>query len=351
MEQLLIAREAIVKYFKRYEVFIMPFLKFTLGLYIFDSIFSIGHMNTTIEPLADTVSPVLLNFLFAILFTIMPMNLTWVIIILTVTMQFSANMEVAIAVLIFLTLVFLFYARMATKESILIIFTLIAFRYNIPYIVPLLAGLYFPVTAVIPITLGVFIHAQTGVIGMIMAPTAASAAAPDRDITEILTELPGAFSEVYETLLGNIVSTQTWLLSAIIFAMVVVLVHFVSRQSIDYAKEIALGLGCVMTIFGFIISVLFASGSTNIGVMIFGVTVCGIIAFTVKFFDGIYDYQRAESVQFEDDNNYYHVRIVPKIIMTKAQRSVKRIRPQLPENPLDEDEPDEPDDGEEAYDR
>ncbi|MCL2456591.1 MAG: hypothetical protein FWD19_03490, partial [Defluviitaleaceae bacterium] len=150
MKQLFIAREAIVKYFKRYEVFIMPLLKFFLGFFVFSSIFSIGNANSSImEPLADSISPGLLNLLFAILFTIMPMNLTWILIILTTTVQFSANMEVAVAVLIFLLLVFLFYARMATKESILIIFTLIAFRFNIPYLVPLLAGLYFPVTAVI----------------------------------------------------------------------------------------------------------------------------------------------------------------------------------------------------------
>jgi hypothetical protein len=350
MEQLFILREAIVKYFKRFEVFIMPFLKFIMGIYIFSAISSIGHMNTTIEPLTDSVSPMLLNILFAILFTIMPMNLTWVIIIFSVTLQFSANMEVAIAVFIFLMLVFLFYARMATKESILIIFMLIAFRFNIPYLVPIVAGLYFPVTAVIPVTLGVFMYAQTGMINMIIAPAASASNAPDRDITEILTELPSAFSEVYETLIGNIASTQTWLLSAIIFAMVVVLVHFVSRQSIDYAKEIAIGLGCIMTVFGYIISVLFASGSVNIGTMILGVFVCCVIAFIVKFFDGILDYQRAESVQFEDDNNYYHVRIVPKVIMTKAQRSVKRIRPQLPENPM-RDDPDNIDDGDKIYDR
>jgi hypothetical protein len=345
MTQLLIARETTVKYFKRYEVFIMPMLKFFLGLFVFSSIFSIGHMNSTIEPLADTISPGLLNFLFAILFTIMPMNLTWILIIITTTMQFTASMEVAVAVLIFLMLVFLFYARMATKESILIIFTLIAFRFNIPYLVPLLAGLYFPVTAVIPVTLGVFIYAQTGIINLHTTPTVAAVSnAADRDLTEIIAELPGAFSEVYETLIVGMASTSSWLFSAIIFAMVIVLVHFVSRQAIDFAKEIAIGLGCVMTIFGYIIYVLFTSGggaAVNIGVMIFGTVVCGLIAVVVRFFDSVLDYQRAESVQFEDDNNYYHVRVVPKIIMTKAQRSVKRIRPQLPENPLEnEDEAD-----------
>jgi len=339
MEQLFLAREVIVKFFKRFEVFITPVLKFFLGLFIFSSITSIGHIHASLAPLTETFSPGLINLLFALLFTVMPMNMSWIIIILTVTVNFSANMEVAIAVFIFLILIFLFYARMATKESIIIIFTIIAFRFNVPYLVPIIAGLYFPVTSVIPVTVGVFVHAQFSGLSRLMTPTAATAAvAADRDIAGVLTELPGAFSEVYTNIMSSFAAPQTWLFTAIIFAMVTVLVYFVSRQAIDFAKEIAIGLGCVMIIFGFIISVLFASGAVNIGSMILGTVICGILAAIVRFFDGILDYQRAESVQFEDDKNYYHVRIVPKVIMTKAQRSVKRIRPTLPENPLEEPE-------------
>jgi len=339
MEQILVARESIVKFFKRFEVFIMPLLKFLLGLFVFGGITSVGHTHAMVDSIGSGASPELLTFLFALLFTVMPMNMSWIIIILSVTMQFSANIQVAAAVFIFLMLVFLFYARMATKESILIIFTILAFHYNVPYLLPIVAGLYFPVTAVIPVTVGVFVHAQIDGLFRIMAPTpVTAAAAADRDITEILTELPGAFSEVYTTVMGGFASTDTWIFTAIIFAMVLVLVHFVSRQAIDYSKEIAIGLGCVMMIFGFIISVLFADGSDNIGLVILGTVVCGLIACLIRFFDGILDYQRAEAVQFEDDNNFYHVKVVPKVIMTKSQRSVKRIRPQLPENPLEKQE-------------
>lgn len=340
MERLLVAREEVVKFFKRYEIFIIPALKFILGLFVFASINSIGYVHESLMPIMDSVAPWLLNLLFAVLFVVMPMNLSWILIILTTTLQFSANMEAAIAVFIFLFLIFLFYARMATKESIIIIFTLIAFRFNIPYVIPLVVGLYFPVTAVIPVTLGVFIHAQFAGLSRLMAPGAAAIPADlaDREIIEVLGELPGAFSDVYSTIMGSFAQTHEWIFTAIVFAMVIVLVYFVSRLSIDFSKEIAIGLGCVMMVFGFIISVIINTGATSIGPMILGTLVCGFLAVIIKFFDGILDYQRAESVQFEDDENYYHVRIVPKVIMTKSQRSVKRIRPQLPENPLEGEE-------------
>ena len=326
MKQILIFREIIVKFFKRYETFIMPVLKFLLGLFVFSAITSIGQVHTTLEPFTEEFSPLLLNVLFAILFTVMPMNLGWVLIILTITAQFSANLEIAIAVFVFLLFVFVFYVRMATKESIIILFIIMAFHFNVPYLIPIIAGLYLPITSVIPITLGVFINAQIPVLFGIMhhAPTMANMT--DLEIAEIFTELPEAFSVVYETLMHSLTVTHIWIFTAVIFALVMLLVRFISRLSIDYAKEIAIALGCIMNIFGFVVAVLAAGETANIGMTIALTLLCGIFAWLIRCFDSILDYQRAETVLFEDDNNFYHVRVVPKVVLTKSKRVVKRIR-------------------------
>jgi len=348
MEHVLVAREFVVKFFKRFEVFILPVLKFFLGLFVFSGIFSIGYMHDAIPPITEALEPTLVNWLFALLFTIMPMNLSWIIIIVIITLQFSVSLELAIAVFLFLMFVFLFYARMAPKESILIIFTIIAFQFNVPYLIPIIVGLYFPVTAVVPVTVGIFINSQIPVLFGLMpnvaaVPAGAVAEVDERDFADMLADLPEAFGEVYEMLMSSLGATQTWLFTALIFAFVAILVHIVSRQAIDFSKEIAIVLGCVMTIFGFIVVVLTSGEQVDIGMMIIGTLVCGLLAGIVRFFDGILDYQRAESVQFEDENNYYHVRIVPKVKMTKSQRVVKRIRPQpeahdtTSEDPRDEE--------------
>jgi len=340
MEQLLIIREVIVKFFKRFEAFILPLLKFGLGYFVFSRINDIGHVHAALAPLIDAFSPVMVNFLFAILFTVVPMSLSWVIIIISITVQFTANIEIAVAVFLFLLFVFLFYARMAPRESILILFTIIAFQFNVPYLVPILVGLYFPVTAIIAVTVGVFVNAQISVLFGLMTPGGAIAGMGDLDIADLFTELPDAFMEIYTTLMSSLTASQTWLFTSIIFAMVIILVHFVSRHSIDYSKEIAILLGCVMNIFGFIVAVLVMDETVSIGFVILGTIICGFIAWLVRLFDSILDYQRAESVQFEDDNNYYHVRIVPKVAITKSHRVVKRIRSQ----PEDDDNPEENED-------
>ncbi|MCL2377855.1 MAG: hypothetical protein FWC77_01880 [Defluviitaleaceae bacterium] len=325
MEVVLITREAVVKFFKRFEVFFVPILKFLLGLFIFSRILSIGFVHETLEPFFDAV-PNMLTSLFALLFTVMPVNLSWLIIIISITAQISASIELAVAVFLFLFLIFMFYGRMAVKESYIILFVVLAYMFNIPYLVPLIIGLYFPVTAIIPVVIGVFISANIPIVLDSLEPTAFDFG--EMDIPGIITELPGVFTDAYTTFAARFGDSTAWVLEAVVFAMVIIVVYFVSRQAIDWSKEIAIGLGVFVIIMGFILMVVFAGETIAIFPMIMWSILCGIIAIFVRLFDSVLDYQRAESVQFEDDNNYYHVRVVPKVIMTKPKRVVKRIRPQ-----------------------
>jgi len=326
MEIILTIREVIVKFIKRFEVILLPILKFILGYFVFSAIHNIGRINPALLPFMDEIPVYVLNALFALLFTVMPMNLSWLLIILDLTLQFSSSIEIAIVVFLFTLFIFLFYARMAPKESLFILFTLIAFHFNIPYVIPIVAGLYFSVTVIIPITIGIFVHAQIPILLNLTTP-GTIANMTDMEIADLLTELPAAFTEIYTALTSSLAATQTWIFTAVIFALVVILVHFVSRASIDFAREVAVGLGCVMIVFGFILSVLVAGEQANIAGIVLWTILSGFLALIICFFDSVLDYSRVETVNFEDDENFYHVKIVPKVIMTKSHRVVKRIRP------------------------
>jgi len=323
IDQILQIRELILTTYKRLEVFIQPVLKFFVGLFVFNAIMGIDHVHPALAGHAETMTSTLVVWLLALLFTVMPTSLGWLAIILAVVVQLSATVELAAVVFLFLLFMFLFYARMAPRESILILFTMMAFHFNVPYLVPLLVGLYFPVSAIIPVTLGTFVYAQIPNIHVLMAPSATLVDVELGDLPAMLPEIAEGF---YGTLLSGIGVSQEWLITAVVFALVIILVYVTSRQAIDFAKEIAIGLGCIMTIFGFIMAVLVADDvSVGIGGMILMTILCGIIALIVRFFDSVLDYSRAEAVQFEDDDNYYHVRIVPKMLSSKPLRL-----PQLP---------------------
>ena len=45
----------------------------------------------------------------------------------------------------------------------------------------------------------------------------------------------------------------------------------------------------------------------------------------VQFFKTVVDYSRVENTQFEDDEYYYYVKAVPKIVIAKQQKSVRKI--------------------------
>ena len=264
----------------------------------------------------------MLVLLLAVLATVMPMNLSWVLIILNITLQFSGNIEIAVSVFLFLLFVFLFYARMANRESVLIIFTIIAFHFNIPYIIPLIVGLYFPVTAIIPVTIGVFINKQIPMLFSLSSPEPILTS--EMGIPEMIEEFPAAFTEIYATLRSTLSDTSAWIFTAVIFTMVIILVHIVSRLTINYAREISIILGTIVLIFGFIVSIIVADGGGNVGIVILGAIVSALIAGAITFFDMVLDYNRLENVQFEDDDNYYNVRIIPKVIPMKKQPKKQR---------------------------
>jgi predicted lipid-binding transport protein (Tim44 family) len=98
--------------------------------------------------------------------------------------------------------------------------------------------------------------------------------------------------------------------------MVIIMVYVISRLAIDYAKELAIGLGCAAIIFGHLMASAFGGISVSMGQIILMTVICGALAWLGRFFDPMLDYKRAEYVQFQDDDNYYYVRLIPKIQMT-----------------------------------
>ena len=318
MEMVLVARETVVHFFKRFEVIFMPIIKLFLGYFVFSRILAIDHSHEIFDTFSEAMSTGMLSWLFALLFVVMPANLTWILIIFTITVQVSAFVEIAVAVFVFLLLIFLFYGRMAVKESYLILLTVLAFSFNLQFLVPLIVGLYFPLTAVIPIIIGVFITTQIPVVFELMeTPMIIDFA--DVEFPDLMTELPAVFTEAYSNVMEGILGSYNWVFIAMIFAMVIVAVYLVSRQAINYSREIAIGVGCGIIIFGYILFNVATDETVSLLGVIGWTILSGLIAVIIRLFDSVLDYRKVEAVQFEDDDNYYHVKIVPKVIMSKPK--------------------------------
>ena len=333
MEQVLLLRENIIKYFRRFDMFIIPALRFFAGFFIFSMIADIGFVMPMFEFLTEPpVSTLYLMTMGAITAFMSP-----VIIYLCVTFSLavflSAILEIAFAVTIFALLVLFFYVRLAPKESILMLWMFFAFYFRIPYIIPIVCGLYFGFTSIIPITIGVFAWSFTPtIISLIPAQIEAVTIA-----TLDITELPRTFLEMFAILGEVLFADAGWLFTAFVFALVIVVVHFVSIQEINYASQISILLGAAICVISFvIIGAVTGDTSALLGVFLMSVPSV-LICLVASFFDVVLDYRKSDRVSFEDDDNIYYVKIVPKVQMTEPEHETaenpRASKPQRPPRP------------------
>jgi len=318
MEPILIARDAVAKFYKRYEIFILPILRFLLGYYIFTLIGQIGHTADVLEFITDSGMQTSYAMLMGILFAILPISMGYFLIALNIIAQFSASAEVAVLVAAVLLLILFFYGRLGGMERWVLIFMIMGFYFGVPYIVPIIAGLYFGIQSIVPITLGVFLWE--------FYPLTFDLMGVERPQAETILEIPDSFGQVFAYGVEVLSANDRWIAVAFVYALVTLIVFAASKMDVDFSKEIAILLGVVINIVSFIFLSLFIGMDVNIFSVIMLSILSGFVALFIKMFDVILNYQRAERVEFEDDDNYYFVKVVPKMTIARRQRKVKQIK-------------------------
>ena len=318
MEQILILREVIVKFYKKFEIIILPVLKFLLGYFIFSAISDIGYSMDAFAIITKPSMRFSYTMLMSLLFTLLPISIGYVLITLNIIVQFSSNYEIAAIIGAVLLLFTFFYSRLGGKEKWFILFMFLGLYFKIPYIVPLIAGLYFGIQSALPITIGVFIWE--------FYPLAFNLVNVEKPKAASILEVPESFGQVITFFLETVKNNDRWVVTAFVFCLVVVVVYVASKMDVDYAKEIAIAMGTVINIISFIFLRLTIGYEISIPSLFLLSIFSGVIVLIIKFFDIVLNYQRTERVEFEDDDNYYYVRVVPKISMAKKDRSVKYIK-------------------------
>jgi len=318
MEQILIARDAGVKFYKKYEIFILPLLKFLLGFYVFSLIGQIGHSTDALEFLSGPSMRLPYAMLMGLLFSILPISMGYFLIALNIIAQFSASPEVAVLVGAVLLLVLFFYGRLGGMERWLLLFMVIGFYLGVPYIVPLIAGLYFGIQSIVPITIGVFLWE--------FYPLALELMGVERQRADTIIEIPDSFGQVFAYGAETVAANDRWIAVAFVFALVTLIVFAASKMDVDFSKEIAILMGVVINVVSFIFLRLAIGIDVNIFLVIMLSILSGFVVLCIKMFDVILNYQRAERVEFEDDENYYFVKVVPKMTIARRQRKITKIK-------------------------
>jgi len=317
MDNILLLRENAVDIYKNYETAIRLFAKFLMGLILFTVIGNIDYLSPGFAFIGKPQFSLPINLALSFLFTFLPATLAFLTVIADIAARLSAAPEICVIVTLLMLCVELFYVRMAPRESFLIIVTVLLFYFKLPYIAPLMAGLYFGMTSAVPVALGVCIWSFAGVVKNAVEATASSGF----DITQ----LPAAFGAAYAAILSGFTANFSWAVTAFIFCVVILAVNMISRLSVNHSKDFALALGCVLCVVSFLVVILIVSADIGIPGMLISTVISGLIVRAVMFFDCVLDYRQVERVQLEDNDNYYYVKIVPKIVPHRRTGALKRI--------------------------
>ena len=317
MTQLISARQHIIGFYKKFEAAINYIGKFIVGLFVFSQINTLGMYREEFNVLfASGATQFSYLVLMALLFTISSPTIGLFLAAVAIAIQLSAVLEVAFFVFLLLMLIIIFYARLAPRNSILILAMVIGFYFRMPYVVVLFAGLYFGATAMIPVIFGTAVWH--------FLPFFTNLAQTVEVVTDFdLFELPITFLEVFAQIFAQLTTDFNWIIQGFVFAMIVLAVHLISRISINYSKDIAIAVGTIVGIICMTMVVLVIEIDMSIGGVFASAIFSAVLVWIAKFFEGVADYERVERVVFDDDDNYYYVKIVPKVTPEKNKTAAK----------------------------
>lgn len=304
--ELLQVRNEIIKFYKKQERFIAPILKFLITISV---LFVISNSIGYAKPLTKMVVIVIMGLVGVFL---SPQLIMLLFILLTSLHALAGSLEAGLIVFALLLMIYLLFVRLYPVESLFIVATIMAYKLHIPYIIPLVAGLFSSLAAIVSLIIGIAIWYSAPQFITMMEGQSAEIADVVSVINAKITTLQGIFKNDY-TLLASIV-----ILSAVLLT-----VHIIRKQNIDFGEYIAILVGTVMTLVGFLFAVILLKVDVGIGGLMMSTIISAIIATIAQFFAKAADYSRAETVQFEDEENYYYVKIVPKIIVKDSKRQIQ----------------------------
>ena len=323
MDGILEVRQHIISFYKKFDIAINYIVKFLVGLFLFSRINSLGLYREEFEILFGSATGTTYLLLVSLIFTILPPSLALLLMAVAIAIQLSAVVEVAIFVFLLLVLIIVFYARLSPRQSMLIVAIVCGFYFRIPYAVVMYAGLYFGIMSIIPVVIGV------AVWNFLPFFIELAGYAPIHEELDLF-EIPMVILDIFGDIFTALTTDFNWVLIGFVFAMMILAVHLISLVAIDYAKDIAIAIGGVVGIICMIMVTVAMGLDMGVGGIIISVISSMVIMYIIKFFDKALDYKRVERVEFEDEDNLYYVKIVPKIVKPRPEPKRRVARPQPP---------------------
>ncbi len=303
-------RGVICRFFMQYELIAKVLLKFCAYLFIFrqiagwDGFSSAGVLNAFSVHMLLALLCVLLPSRFAVFFS-------FGIIIYNI---YQVSLWGALMAAVILLILYVMVARLCPDETVLMILLPLAMKWNMFMIVPLFAGLYMGVFSIIPLVGGVLVW---GILRILPAFLAFSE-------TEF-EQLPEAFSDTANYIIDQLALNENLIFMMVLCAGVVLVIYLLNKININYMRYISLAAGAMVGLVCMIVGRVVGMTDTGIFSALLIPVISLAIMVVVEFFHMALNYKMAQRLTFVDDEYYYYVQAVPKILGIKNKTEVKRI--------------------------
>ena len=308
MTALLELIENLKKIYSRNEAFILPVIKFLLGVIVLSIINGkMGYMTKLDNMAIVLIVSLLCSFLptgfmafFAMMFAVLHM--------------YALSIETAAVGLVVFLLLYLLFLRFTAKEALVVVLTPVLCMLKLPYVMPVAMGLIGTPASCVSVGCGVVVYylLQTVITN---APTINSMGAE---------EATAKLRLLIDGMLGN----KAMLVMIAAFAITVIVVYLIRRMSVDHSWTIAMVAGVMIEVMILLVGDLMYDTNLSIVSALLGAVVTLIACKIIEFFRFCLDYSRTEKVQFEDDQYYYYVKAVPKMTVAAPTNTVKKINTQ-----------------------
>ena len=152
MTALLEMKQRLKIFYSRYDVYLIPALKFVMAFFAFLTINGqVGFMERIKSPA--------ISLLLALLCSFLPVNMIAVFgALLLCAHAFALSLEVFVMAAGLLFIMYAIYFRVAPKYGYVLVLTPVAFLLKIPYVMPLVFGLLEGPVCAVPVACGTVIY-------------------------------------------------------------------------------------------------------------------------------------------------------------------------------------------------
>ena len=291
MNALLELRERLTCFYTDYDIYIRPLFRFALAVITFITLnYRIGYMSQ--------VNNLLVIIILSVICAILPINgIVFLGTILIVVNSFGLNVGVGAFAVVLYLLMLLLYFRFVPKDALVIILTPVAGALHVPMTVPVVMGL---------------MRGPVSAISLIFSVLSWSFVNGLPDTVEAVVNRKGAsMIDIVQAIPGAMLNAKT-ILMLVTFVVVFLIVTCIRELVSSHTWEISILVSAIIYLGLMIAGASILNVKINLLITVMETVLSAAVALVFEFFCYNADYSHTEFLQFEDDNNYYYVKVTPK---------------------------------------